>query len=535
MTGSWFDRATASGECGAVARAVRWADTPLGPPATWPAALRVAVEVCLSTRFPMLVVWGPDLTEIYNDAYAVILGEGKHPRAMGAPARSIWPEVWSQIGPLFEGVLRSGEPVFQNDQRLLIERNGMLEEAYFTYSYSPLRDDDGAIRGVLDTVTETTEHVVDRRRLANLGRLSSALHTADRDVVEVGRMAVATLMEQSEDVRACDVHLAPDGDLVLVASTRGLAGQADLLRSQAEAVFASMEPFVGEDLLVAPLLVPGDEQAAGVIVLEANRLRPFDDAYVSFLSLVASTIATVVSGAFRWEQKLGELRRTGQVLQLAMLPDVRAEGVASRYIPAAGHLVVGGDWYDVCRLPEGRVAILIGDCVGNGLAAAAVMGQLRTAAHTLLLEGHGPLATIQGLDRFAQGLAGAESSTVFCGIVDHAAGTITFSSAGHPPPLIERRGSLEWLDGSADLPLATFELERHESTVPYDAGDVLVLYTDGLVERRGEHLDQGLERLRREASRLRQDNLEVLADDLVQCLLPEAAGDDVALLLYRLS
>jgi hypothetical protein len=530
----WFERATAASECGALARRVRWADTPLGTPATWPSALRVATEMCLTTSFPMLVVWGPDLTEIYNDAYAVILGEGKHPRAMGAPAQSIWPEIWSQVGPLFHAVLQSGEPIYQRDQRLLIERNGILEETYFTYSFSPLRDDEGAIRGVLDTVTETTEHVIDRRRLANLGRLSSNLHVTDPDVVEVCRMAVTTLIGQSEDVRACDVHLAPDGDLVLVSSTRGLAGQGDEeLRRQAQAVFASTEPFIGEALLISPLIVPGDEGPAGVIVLEANQLRPFDDAYVSFLTLVASTIATVVSGAFRWEQKLGELRRTGQVLQMAMLPDVRAAGVVGRYIPAQGNLVVGGDWYDVIRLPGDRVAILIGDCVGNGLSAAAVMGQLRTAARTLLLEGHGPLSTIQGLDRFAQGLPGAESATVFCGIVDHEVGTITYSSAGHPPPLVDCRGELRWLEGPRDVPLATFEIERHETSSPFGAGDYLVLYTDGLVERRGEDLDAGLDRLWRETARLRQADLEILADDLVQCLLPDAVVDDVALLLYR--
>ena len=534
MQGSWFERATATGECGALARNVRWSDTPLGPPASWPSALRVAVETCLSTTFPMLVVWGPDLTKIYNDAYAVILGDTKHPRAMGAPAQAIWPEIWSQIGPLFRGVLQTGEPVYQRDQRLLIERNGILEETYFTYAYSPLRDDDGAIKGVLDTVIETTEHIVDRRRLANLGRLSVALHGTEPDVVELCRVAVATLLEHGADVRACDLHLAPDGDLVLVASTRGLAGPQGDLRGRIDEVFSSMEPHVGDGVVISPLVVPGDERPAGVIVLEANKLRPFDDAYASFLGLVASTIATVVSGAFRWERELGDLRRTGQVLQLAMLPDVRSEGVAARYIPAQGNLVVGGDWYDVVRLPDDKVAILIGDCVGNGLGAAAVMGQLRTAARTLLLEGHGPLATVQGLDRFARGLAGAESSTVFCGIVDHASKIITFSNAGHPPPLVQRSGELGWLDGPRDVPLATFDVDRRERSVSFGTGDFVVLYTDGLVERRGEDLDDGLERLRREAARLRQPDLEVFAGDLVQCLLADATEDDVALLVYRL-
>ena len=175
MGADWFAAATAGTECGALARGVDWAATPLGPPDTWPSELRTAVQICFSTRFPVLVAWGPDLVKIYNDAYRPILGSEKHPRAMGAPARAIWGEIWDVIGPLFDQVLTTGEPTLDVDQLLVMERHGYPEEAYFTWSYSALRDDDGAIRGVLDLAVETTEHVIGRRRLRCLGELSASL------------------------------------------------------------------------------------------------------------------------------------------------------------------------------------------------------------------------------------------------------------------------------------------------------------------------------------------------------------------------
>ncbi len=136
-----------------------WAATPLGPLESWPDSLRIATSICLTSRFPMLVVWGDDLRKIYNDAYVPFLGSSKHPRALGAPVAEVWPEIWDTIGPMFERVRTLGESTFDQDGLLEIDRHGFLEECYFTWSYSPIRDADGTIKGVFDAATEPRRRV----------------------------------------------------------------------------------------------------------------------------------------------------------------------------------------------------------------------------------------------------------------------------------------------------------------------------------------------------------------------------------------
>ena len=129
-------------------RAHRLVGDPLGPVETWPANLRILVDVCLSSRFPMLVCWGPDLLMLYNDGYRTLLGESKHPDAWGRPVREVWPEVWDVIGPMFEGVTSGGPATWVEDELLVVDRAGYLEEAYFTWSYGAIHDDAGAVVGV---------------------------------------------------------------------------------------------------------------------------------------------------------------------------------------------------------------------------------------------------------------------------------------------------------------------------------------------------------------------------------------------------
>ena len=149
-------------------RGVDWSRTPLGPVGRWPDELRVAVDICLSSRFPMFVWWGPELINIYNDAYVPMLGE-RHPAALGRPARATWDEIWPVIGPQAEAVIARGESTWNERVRLVIARNGYPEDTYFTWSYSPIRDAAGAVRGLFCAVTEETERVrveADRDRLA---------------------------------------------------------------------------------------------------------------------------------------------------------------------------------------------------------------------------------------------------------------------------------------------------------------------------------------------------------------------------------
>jgi len=163
MLPGWFTAVTEGSVTGEVAPAVDRSATSLGPPDGWPQPLRSAVELCFSTRFPVLVTWGPDLVMVYNDGYREMLGSEKHPSAMGAPCEKVWQEVWPHIAPAFEAVLTTGRATWAVDQMLTIHRSGYDEETYFTYSYSALRDEDGAVRGVLDIASETTDSPAIRR------------------------------------------------------------------------------------------------------------------------------------------------------------------------------------------------------------------------------------------------------------------------------------------------------------------------------------------------------------------------------------
>ena len=148
------------GEMGALMRSLDWSTTPLGSVENWPQSLRTAVSICLASYFPMLIWWGPELVMLYNDAYRPMLGMTKHPKAMGQRGRECWPEIWDIIGPMLEGVLTKGEATRSENQLLLLDRNGYLEECYFTFSYSPIRDETGGVGGVFTAVTETTQQEI---------------------------------------------------------------------------------------------------------------------------------------------------------------------------------------------------------------------------------------------------------------------------------------------------------------------------------------------------------------------------------------
>jgi signal transduction histidine kinase len=154
-----------SGEMADRTRAFDWSQTPIGPIARWPEALLITVNTMLGSRHPMFLWWGEDLIQFYNDAYRPSIREDKHPRALGQRGRDCWPEIWSVIGPQIDGVMTQGEPTWHENQLVPIHRNGKLEDVYWTYGYSPVRDADGTICGTLVVCTETTDSVVARAQL----------------------------------------------------------------------------------------------------------------------------------------------------------------------------------------------------------------------------------------------------------------------------------------------------------------------------------------------------------------------------------
>ncbi|MDQ6832111.1 MAG: PAS domain-containing protein, partial [Chloroflexota bacterium] len=212
---------TGGGEMGALMRARDWSATPLGPVSDWPQSLRTAVSICLASRFPMLIWWGPALVMLYNDAYRPILGATKHPAAMGQRGRECWPEIWDVIGPMLTGVLARGEATWSEDQLLLLDRNGYVEECYFTFSYSPIRDESGGIGGIFTAVTETTERVLSERRLRTLRALAGAAEA--RTTEEACRRAMDALAENSAGIPFALLYLLDaDGSVARLAGTAHL-------------------------------------------------------------------------------------------------------------------------------------------------------------------------------------------------------------------------------------------------------------------------------------------------------------------------
>ncbi|WP_327219472.1 PP2C family protein-serine/threonine phosphatase [Streptomyces cyaneofuscatus] len=234
-------------------------------------------------------------------------------------------------------------------------------------------------------------------------------------------------------------------------------------------------------------------------------------------------------------------REVALALQEAMLPAPMPVGhhrAAVRYWPATGTLNVCGDWYDLVDLPGDRIAVAVGDVVGHGLSAACVMGQLRSALSAAARVAAGPAQALEALGLYARRVDGAESTTVVKTLIDWGTHTITYSSAGHPPPALLRSGGIvAFLDQATDPPLGARpeHVPRPEASAPFAEGDTLVLYTDGLVERRAEDIDTGLARLADSLARHGQDDPESLADALLADLLPPSGNtDDTALVVIRL-
>src|SRR3990172_7318016 len=158
------------GEMGALIRAVDWSKTPVGALESWPRSLWTAVRIMLDSRYPMFVWWGNERTNFYNDAYVPVLGK-RHPAALGQSAREVWYEIWDLIGPQSEAILREGTSSWHDQVLLIMERNGYPEETYFTFSHSPIREDDGGIGGVFCACREDTARVLSQRRMKSLREL----------------------------------------------------------------------------------------------------------------------------------------------------------------------------------------------------------------------------------------------------------------------------------------------------------------------------------------------------------------------------
>src|SRR5215472_13741884 len=167
----------------AMARSMRqldWSTTPLGPPERWPQSLRTSVSTCLDCAFPIVLWWGPELAVLFNDEYTTVLG-AKDAWALGQPGSLVWSEIWDVISPMLSQVMQRAEPTRSRDLLLHINRRGYSEEAYFSFSHSPIRAEDGEVGGVFCPVIETTDKVIGERRLRTLRDLSDGSKGAESE------------------------------------------------------------------------------------------------------------------------------------------------------------------------------------------------------------------------------------------------------------------------------------------------------------------------------------------------------------------
>jgi PAS domain S-box-containing protein len=302
------------GDMGAVMRALDWKSTPVGLPAGWPQSLRTAVGLLLESRFPMLLCWGPDFIQFYNDPFRPILGATKHP-AMGRSARDTFAEAWHIVGPLFDRVM-AGDAVGFEDMLVPLDRYGFLEECYFTYSYSPIRAEAGDVAGVFVTCTETTGRVIGERRLRLLQELS-AVSTAG-GTAGVCRGVAEVLARGATDVPFAELYLLdPDGTTLRRAAAAGAAagdvlapaGPDGAARWPLQRALDTGALLVADDpaspsgrAFVTPVFVsPG--AAAGVLVAGAGASLPIDERYSGFITLVARDIGTSLAAAGALEEE----------------------------------------------------------------------------------------------------------------------------------------------------------------------------------------------------------------------------------------
>jgi serine phosphatase RsbU (regulator of sigma subunit) len=321
------------------------------------------------------------------------------------------------------------------------------------------------------------------------------------------------------------------------------------MRASAMGIIPSLQTPRGKRL-IGYATVPGTGWLAVVDVSYGDVVGPLNRALwaeIAALALLASLgVAAALAGARRLdrlsasrEEALAEQRDIAVRLQRSLLPDVpdpEQLEVHASYAPAHGAMAVGGDWYDVVELADGRVALSVGDVAGHGLGAASVMGQLRSAVRTLALESPGPADLLRRLDAFAATIDDRPLATVVFAVIDPATGALRYAVAGHPPPLILRAdGATELLqDGRSPLLGVDAVVARPEGEARLGPGDTLIFYTDGLVERPDSSIDAGIERLAHRAAAAAARDPATLAAALIAGV-PEPRRDDTAVLCVRLS
>ena len=521
--------------------------------------------------------WNPGAERLYGYTREEAVGQ---PISMLAP-----PELADEIPMIIERI-RKGERVEHFETR---RRRNDGRELYVSLTVSPVRNQDGAIIAASIIARDITKrHEAEMALRDSERRLQDALDESRRSQLAAieARREAETLARRFEDIRAVvDVahahssldsllhglldyvhgRLESDATSILLVDEnqsvelRVAVGSVDELtveifstvsQSLIHRVVERRPPIVLDDtsglgepaargagvrsLVGVPLVVHG--RLIGSLCTGQLEPRIFTTDEVHLLQLIADRAAIAIDNARLYEKAAS----VAETLQLSLLPKHLPSSptarIGARYLPAAGGTQVGGDWYDAAELPDGRLVLMIGDVVGHGIEAAATMGQIRHVLRAFALEGHSPSSTIECL-KTTNAVEEDEMATVVCLVFDPATHSVRFANAGHPPPLLLcPDGRAMYLDGGRSMPLGVPEVGHYdEAEFAVEPGSTLLLYTDGLVERRGASIDEGLDRL-----------LDAITDgpndleDLLSFVVAELVGehhrlDDVALIALKSS
>ncbi len=315
------------GEMASLMRNYDWEAHPMGTPDSWPQSLKTTIRLIMQSRFPMFVWWSSDLYMFHNDAYLPALGE-KHPRALGASAKEMWAEIWAQIGGIVDGIFEDGAPFYAKELKLLLKRQGFLEETYWTFSYSPAPNEEGGVGGIFCACNEVTDVVLGQRRLRVIKDIADASAQVET-VEEAGFRTAKILSKYTADVPFSLIYLLnAEGTKTHLIGKSGslpekcMPQEVDfLLQENALDIWGLKEswlsrqvkitdispaikkvwPSGGEDaaavrkVVVLPVLKPGEDKLIGFLVSGVSPELLYDADYQDFHSLLVRQIATSIA------------------------------------------------------------------------------------------------------------------------------------------------------------------------------------------------------------------------------------------------
>jgi hypothetical protein len=323
-----------AGEMTARLRGLDWSATSLGALSQWPERLVQTVRLVLPSPMPMMLWWGEKLVQIYNDAYGQLLGN-KHPSALGQPASECWAEVWDDLAPFAQRVMRDGESTLSERQLLFVDRHGYLEETYWTFCFSPVRDDGDAVLGMLVTSNDVTSIVVGQRRLETVRQLGALSSSRSAGLEQTCKAAIGTLAANSQAVPFAAMHIIEDGgtrarfaagygietgasfnpaeEFILAAAPeieQAVSSGSRLLvtglRESRNAPYLGHGPLgeaIPDAAMILPIAINTRDGAVAVATLGVNPYRAVDDVYLAFFQLVARQLRVSVGDALALESE----------------------------------------------------------------------------------------------------------------------------------------------------------------------------------------------------------------------------------------